>query len=241
MRTVLSVNLNKIALIRNSRPGNFPDLLEFGRLALYSGAGGLTIHPRPDQRHARYSDMADLKELVLKHPGCELNIEGYPDPKLVSLVLELKPHQFTLVPDHPSQLTSDHGWDLRGVSQEVLQIISQVQAVGTRCSLFLDPDPMQVQLAASSKACRVEFYTGPYAKAYQSQNGQEELQKLIVAANEARRLGLQINAGHDLNLLNLKALVDAIHPDEVSIGHALTIDALRAGFSQAVKQYLACL
>ncbi|WP_370978356.1 pyridoxine 5'-phosphate synthase [Agaribacterium sp. ZY112] len=245
MSTALSVNLNKIALLRNSRTDNNPDLIEFAELALEAGAAGLTAHPRPDQRHIRASDIPLLATCALKNK-VEFNIEGNPFcqaegsyPGFLSLVEAARPAQCTLVPDTNSQLTSDHGFNLKQDSERLKPIITQLQSWGCRVSLFMDPDVEQIKLAAETGADRIELYTGPYAEAFKQGDpaAQAVFQQHKEAALTAHKLGLGINAGHDLNLKNLVLYAQLPHLAEVSIGHALTADALHLGFSQAVKAY----
>lgn len=245
--TALSVNLNKIALIRNSREGNYPDLVAHGQICLDAGADGLTVHPRPDQRHIRPADVRALSKLVARHPGIEFNIEGNPYaeplgdyPGFMALVRETLPHQCTLVPDSNDQLTSDHGFDLHQSGAALQPIIEELHTLGIRVSLFMDPDPEQIDLARALGADRIELYTGPYAAAHKAQSS--ELRKLLdeyrAAARHARAIGLALNAGHDLNLENLEQFL-ALEPiDEVSIGHALTVDALALGLQNAVSAYV---
>ncbi|ABC27050.1 Pyridoxal phosphate biosynthesis protein [Hahella chejuensis KCTC 2396] len=241
MKTVLSVNLNKIALIRNSRGRDYPSVKAFGRRALQAGAGGVTIHPRPDQRHARYSDIADLSELVKEFADAELNIEGYPEEELIEQVLRYKPHQFTLVPDKPDQITSDHGWDLNQDGEFVTDIVRKVQAAGVRVSLFMDPDEAQIKLAQETGAKRIELYTEEYAHAYGAPQFDAIAAKYLACARYAVSLGLTVNAGHDLNLENLAPLVAEGTIAEVSIGHALTVEALEMGFDQVIQKYVEIL
>lgn len=245
--TALSVNLNKIALIRNSRPGNFPDVIAHGKVCIDAGADGLTVHPRPDQRHIRPADVYGLSELVKQHPGIEFNIEGNPFaphvgdfPGFIKLVEDVVPDQCTLVPDSNDQLTSDHGFDLRKSSEILKPLIHRLQDKGVRVSLFMDPEPEQIELAAKLGVERIELYTGPYAAAW----GQPELLEALFdqydkAARMASGLGIGINAGHDLNLDNLGRFLTIPEILEVSIGHALTVDALAMGMESAVKAYRA--
>lgn len=246
MSTALSVNLNKVALIRNSRTGNFPDVAEFGRMCLSAGAAGLTVHPRPDQRHIRPHDVRELAGVCHASGRAEFNIEGNPFapangsyPGLLTLVEETRPDQCTLVPDSENQLTSDHGFDLRTCADKLSPIIQKLQALGVRVSLFMDPDLEQIQLARDCGADRIELYTGPYAEHFGSEQGKELLQQYQKAAAKARQLGLEVNAGHDLNLDNLADFLAIGDIAEVSIGHALTVDALRMGMTAAVKAYRA--
>lgn len=245
----LSVNLNKIALLRNSRPGNYPDVAAHGALCLAVGAAGITVHPRPDQRHIRAGDVAALSALVADHPGREFNIEGNPFapavgtyPGLLALVAQTRPHQCTLVPDTTAQLTSDHGFDLIRDGDRLAPVIAELRQLGVRVSLFMDPDPAQIERAAQLGADRIELYTGPYAAACLAGSGSAALAPYRQAAECAAALGLGVNAGHDLNLDNLPAFAAAL-PQllEVSIGHALIVDALAMGLSAAVAAYLRCL
>lgn len=247
MAIALSVNLNKIALLRNSRSGNYPDPMAFGRIALAEGAKGLTLHPRPDQRHVRPQDIFNCRDLLAGYTDCEFNIEGNPFaepvadyPGLLALVESTRPQQCTLVPDTNSQLTSDHGFDLRSDGERLRPILAQLHNWGVRVSLFMDPDIEQIRLAAALGADRIELYTGPFAAAHLAG---ESLTSLVAsyaaAAAEAKALGMGVNAGHDLNLDNLPYLYSLPCLHEVSIGHALTVDALHMGFAQAVAAYVA--
>ncbi|MBK8132303.1 MAG: pyridoxine 5'-phosphate synthase [Gammaproteobacteria bacterium] len=247
--TALSVNLNKIALLRNSRPGNYPDVVAHGAVCLAAGAAGITVHPRPDQRHIRPDDVRALAALVATHPGREFNIEGNPFappgggyPGLLALVAETRPQQCTLVPDGANQLTSDHGFDLARDGAALAPVIAQLRAWGVRVSLFMDPEPAQIARAAALGAARVELYTGPYAAACLEGMGSTALLPYRQAAACATALGLGVNAGHDLNLDNLPGFAAAL-PQllEVSIGHALIVDALAMGLSRAVTAYRQCL
>ena len=248
MTIALSVNLNKIALIRNSRMGNYPDVVAHGRVCLEAGAHGLTVHPRPDQRHIRATDIAPLAALVHEFAGAEFNIEGNPFaahfgsyPGLLALAESSRPHQCTLVPDANQQLTSDHGFDLRADGGRLQPIIRQLQEWGVRVSLFMDPDLEQIRLAKQLGADRIELYTGPFAEAFSQRK--TDLDKLyghyVDAAELALELGLGVNAGHDLNLENMALFRGLPGLQEVSIGHALTVDALRLGLTNTVKAYLA--
>lgn len=248
MAVALSVNLNKIALLRNSREGNFPDPVNFGRTCLETGAEGLTVHPRPDQRHIRPDDVYRLRDLVRRSSRAEYNIEGNPFaetcgsyPGFMALVREAQPDQCTLVPDTDSQLTSDHGFDLRKDSERLQPIIDALHEWGVRVSLFLDPDPEQITLAHRLGVDRIELYTGPFAQCFAQDEtlARPLLQRYSDAAQRAVELGLGVNAGHDLNLANLPAFMATPGLLEVSIGHALTVDALNMGMVQALKAYLA--
>jgi len=242
--TKLSVNLNKVALLRNQRDVGYPSVLEAARLVVAAGAHGLTVHPRPDERHIRRSDVRELAALIANEldPAIEYNIEGYPSPDFVALIEAVRPTQVTLVPDAPDQATSDHGWDLRQQSGALKPLVRALKAAGARVSLFVDPDPGSIALAATVGADRIELYTGPYAHAFASGQAAPLLRRYIDAAQAAEEAGLGINAGHDLNLDNLPAFCQAIPQlAEVSIGHAITADALRIGFAAAVEAYLRAL
>ncbi len=247
-RTALSVNLNKIALIRNSRAGNYPDLISHAEVCIAAGADGLTVHPRPDQRHIRPDDVYALSELVCKNGTIEFNIEGNPYaeslgsfPGFIKLVRDTRPHQCTLVPDSNDQLTSDHGFDLRKSGAQLRPLIKELQDLGVRVSLFMDPDIEQISLAKDIGADRIELYTGPYAEAYKYPGAEFDalFKRYFDAAVHAQKIGIGLNAGHDLNLDNL-ALFRTV-PDllEVSIGHALTVDAIAMGLDKAVRAYKA--
>ena len=239
MTTQLSVNLNKIALIRNSRGRDYPSVSYFARLALQNGAHGVTIHPRPDQRHARNSDALALAQVVREFPHRELNIEGYPSRDFLDVVLASRPAQCTLVPDEPGQLTSDHGWDIAKRADFLRPIVAELQGAGVRVSLFVDPDPAQIALAPSTGAKRVELYTEAYAQHFGHVDQAQQLARYRSAAQAAIDAGLAINAGHDLNLQNLALfLAEVPQVAEVSIGHALTVEALEQGFEHVVQAYV---
>jgi len=237
----LSVNLNAVAQLRNRRDLPWPSVVGMGRIALAAGAQGLTIHPRPDERHIRFSDVPDLRALVDdEFPHCEYNIEGYPTEDFLTLVEETQPEQVTLVPDDPSQATSDHGWDFMSHHNMLAPIVARLIQSGARVSLFADPDPELVKWAADTGAHRIELYTGPYGGTYESSDAAAlEVENLGATADVARELGMGVNAGHDLTVANLPALVARI-PDlaEVSIGHGLTADALEYGMDKTVKRFL---
>lgn len=245
MGTALSVNLNKIALIRNSREGNYPSVIEHAKVCIEHGADGITVHPRPDQRHIRPDDVRQLSKLLTAHKNIEFNIEGNPlaapqgsYPGLIQLAEETQPDQCTLVPDSDDQLTSDHGFDLTKASTKLAPIIEQLKLMDIRVSLFMDPDPDQIKLARQIGADRIELYTGPYAAAW---GNPEKLNRIFQlhhdAAELALELGLGINAGHDLNLINLEKFSTIPGLMEVSIGHALTVDAIAMGLGNAVQAY----
>ncbi len=235
--TQLSVNLNKVALIRNARGENLPDLVQVARDCEHFGAQGITVHPRPDQRHIRYADIPALKEVVTT----ELNVEGNPTEPFLELVVAHRPHQVTLVPDPPGALTSTGGWDTVGRQKYLRTIVEQLHAAGCRVSVFIDPDPAWVKGAADCGADRVELYTGHYARQFESDRA-EAVAPHRRCAEEALALGVGLNAGHDLNLQNLSYYARKV-PGllEVSIGHALICDALYFGLRNTIQQYLACL
>lgn len=236
--THLSVNLNKIGLLRNSRGRDYPNMVQVAKKTLDLGAFGITIHPRPDQRHATYQDARDLKALLAQYPGKELNIEGFPDQTFIDVVLEVVPEQCTLVPDDPNQLTSDHGWNLGRDSETLVPIINQLQAAGIRVCLFMDPDASVMKMAKDIGADRVELYTEAYANAYPTEDKDKVLATYNDAAQAAVDAGLAVNAGHDLDLENVKDLCDSGLITEVSIGHALTVESLDLGWNSVVKAYL---
>ena len=235
--TKLSVNINKVATLRNARGGNNPDVLQTAIHCQDFGAEGITVHPRPDERHIRYQDVRDIKP----HITTELNIEGNPIGKYVDLVLEVKPTQVTLVPDGDAQLTSNHGWDTIENKGFLTDIVGRFKEAGIRTSIFVDPDPKMVEGAKTCGADRVELYTEPYASGYAT-NRDEAIKPFVEAAIEARQLQMGLNAGHDLSLENLHFFHQMISwVDEVSIGHALICDALYMGLRETIKLYLACL
>ena len=229
----LSVNINKVATLRNARGGNMPNVEQFARDCEAFGAEGITVHPRPDERHIRRSDVYALKNLV----QTEFNIEGNPEPSFIDLVLDVRPTQVTLVPDAHDQLTSNHGWDTKAHLAKLTAIIHRFKNAGIRVSVFVDADPIMVEYAAKAGADRVELYTGPYAEVYED-DPKKAIELYRPAAEKARELQLGLNAGHDLNLCNLKAFAQAFPwVDEVSIGHALIADALYLGIEETIKQY----
>ena len=239
--TQLSVNLNKVALLRNTRDVGVPDVLRAARIAVDAGASGVTVHPRPDERHTRPSDVFNLSSFT-QDSGVEFNIEGNPTKSFLALVHEVVPAQCTLVPDAPDQRTSDHGWDLGSDGDRLRPIISDLRSRGIRVSLFMDPDPVVITNAAKVGADRIEIYTEPYAKAFGTQDQAESLDACAKCAEEAERMGLGVNAGHDLNLQNLPALIQSVPGIvEVSIGHALIADALELGLRETVGAYLSAL
>lgn len=229
----LSVNINKVATLRNARGGNLPDVEQFAKDCERFGAEGITVHPRPDERHITRADVHALSGLVVT----EFNIEGNPEPAFMDLVLAVKPTQVTLVPDAHNQLTSNHGWDTKAHLAKLTAIIQRFKNAGIRVSVFVDADAEMVEYAAKAGADRVELYTGPYAELY-DHNPEAAIAQYRPAAEKAHELGLGLNAGHDLNLRNLKAFAEAFPwLDEVSIGHALIADALYLGIEETIKQY----
>ncbi len=235
--TRLSVNINKVATIRNARGENNPDLVRFALTCEAAGAQGITVHPRPDERHIRRSDLPLLKEAI----STELNIEGYPSDDFIRLVLDTKPGQVTLVPDAPDQLTSNHGWDVAANFDRLSAIIKRFKEAGIRVSLFVDPTSIQVTEAKIAGADRVELYTKAYADNY-AKNRELAIAPFVEAASAARVCGLGLNAGHDLSLENLRYFHEMIPwTDEVSIGHALICDALYLGIEETIHRYLECL
>lgn len=244
VETKLSINLNKIALLRNQRDLGYPSVIDAARRVVAAGAHGITVHPRPDQRHIRPSDVRELRDLISGELGAsiEFNIEGNPTEEYLRLVDEAKPTQATLVPDDPDQRTSDHGWDLGKDGERLEPIIADLARAGVRVSLFMEPDEDAMPLAKSSGAARIELYTEAYARAYASGDYAGTLERYVAAARAADRLGLGVNAGHDLSLDNLAEFKRRIPMlAEVSIGHAFTADALKIGYTAAVKAYLAAL
>jgi pyridoxine 5-phosphate synthase len=232
--TKLSVNINKIATLRNARGGNLPNLIQVAIDCERFGAQGITAHPRPDGRHIRYEDVRNLKQIVTT----EFNIEGYPSKDFIDLVLEVKPHQVTLVPDAPDAITSNNGWDTIKHQEMLFEICMNFKKEGIRTSLFVNPDAIMVSNARFCGADRVELYTESYADNYPI-NPKKAIKNYVLAAEEAIKMGLGINAGHDLNLHNLSYFAENIPKLlEVSIGHALICDALYFGLEETIKQYL---
>lgn len=234
MTTKLSVNINKIATIRNARGGNMPNLLQVAIDCEKFGSQGITVHPRPDERHIRYRDVRELKPIVTT----EFNIEGYPSDSFIRLVNEVEPHQVTLVPDPPDALTSNNGWDTLQNKAFLSDVIAQFHEKGIRTSIFVNPDPEMVLHAKETGTDRIELYTESYASEY-LQDREKAIQPFILAAEEAMRQKLGLNAGHDLSLVNLRFFAQHI-PGllEVSIGHALICDALYLGLKETIQQYL---
>jgi pyridoxine 5-phosphate synthase len=241
-RIALSVNLNKVALLRNTRLLGIPSVTRAATQCLKAGAHGITVHPRPDQRHIRPGDVHDLAALLKDWPDREYNIEGNPFHNLMDLVRQVRPQQVTFVPDGENQFTSDHGWRFPEDAAKLKDMIAQAKDLGARVSLFMDADPRAMGEVAEVGADRVELYTEPYAQAHGTPMHASVLQMFSAAALAAQHAGLEVNAGHDLNLLNLREFVQGV-PDvkEVSIGHALMGDALEMGYSATVQAYLDCL
>lgn len=235
--TKLSVNINKIATIRNARGGNNPDVLKVALDCESFGAQGITIHPRPDERHIRRVDVINLKPLL----KTEFNIEGYPSKEFIELVTSVKPNQVTLVPDSPDQITSNSGWDTKSNLSFLTEILDEFSNNGIRTSVFVSTDKEMIEYAAKAGADRVELYTEPYATLYPV-DAQKAVQPFVEAAKLTKSLGLGLNAGHDLSLVNLKYLHDNIPwIDEVSIGHALICDALYLGLKKTIEEYKKCI
>lgn len=231
--TRLSVNINKVALIRNSRSLGEPNIVAFAQDCEKYGAEGITVHPRPDERHIRYQDVLDLKKVV----KTELNVEGNPSEKFMQVVLDAKPHQVTLVPDDPNQLTSDHGWNTKKHKDFLKQTISTLKQAGIRVSIFVDANLEMIQHAAETVTDCVELYTEPYAANYKKDR-EKAIANYVRSSIEAKELGMMVNAGHDLNLQNLEYLSERIpFLHEVSIGHALVIDALYYGIQNTIDMY----
>jgi len=238
--TALSVNLNKVALVRNTRGLGIPSVLRAATLVLEAGADGITVHPRPDGRHVRGDDVRELAALLKRWPACEFNIEGNPFHQLLDYVREVCPHQCTFVPDETGAFTSDHGWDLPHDMNRLRPVIEEARSFGVRVSLFMDPNPEAMPWARELGADRVELYTEPYAKAFATPAQAAQLRRYRAAAEAAQRVGLGVNAGHDLNRDNLATFLMAVSGVlEVSIGHALIADAFEFGLSETVMKYLA--
>lgn len=234
----LSVNVNKVALLRNSRGGRIPDVVQAARTCIAAGCHGITVHPRPDARHITFQDVLDLAAMLT----VEFNIEGYPSPELLDLVCRVRPTQATLVPDAPDVLTSNAGWNLAGDVGWLREVLARLRGAGIRTSLFLEPDMKQVERARKIGADRIELYTGPYAAAFGTPAGDAILQAHRVAARLARHIGLGVNAGHDLDLKNIPPYARTVKGlQEVSIGHMLFADAIYLGLTRTVRAYLNAL
>jgi pyridoxine 5-phosphate synthase len=241
-KTALSVNLNKVALVRNTRHLGIPSVTRAATLCLEAGAAGITVHPRPDARHMRSDDVTDLAELLKAWPDREFNIEGNPFHNLMDFVRQVRPHQVTFVPDSEGQFTSDHGWTFPQDAERLKPLIDEAKALGVRVSLFMDPVPEAMAAAKAVGADRVELYTETYASAYGTPKQAEVLAAFKATAQAALDVGLGINAGHDLNRDNLATFLTTVPGvQEVSIGHALIADALELGYTATVSAYLACM
>jgi len=236
--TKLSVNLNKVALLRNTRTIGIPDVIKAAHICIGAGAHGITVHPRPDQRHIKPSDVYALAEMIT----VEFNIEGNPFiPPFMEIIRKVKPTQCTLVPDEPNAFTSDHGWDVYKYKKQLLPIVKEIKDLGIRVSLFMDTDIEQIERAKELNVDRIELYTEPYARAFSKGEVEKVFPKYVYAAKKAQEIGLGVNAGHDLNLHNLRKFCTIPGIQEVSIGHALISDALEIGLFNAVKEYLKVL
>lgn len=244
MSTLFSVNLNKLALIRNSRGTDYPNLLYFVKKLIDLGVKGFTVHPRPDERHIRYQDVYDISAFLKDYSDIEFNIEGNPNEQFLALIREVKPHQCTLVPDSEDQLTSDHGFDIIKHKDMLSKLSHELEAFGTRCAVFIDPDIEQIKAVIDSDVQTIEMYTEEWARAYESNksgktNFDEVKQRFSDCITLASENGMRVNAGHDLNLDNLADLLSLGDIAEVSIGHAFTIESLEQGMDNVVRQYLA--
>ena len=237
--TKLSVNLNKVATLRNTRPQlNIPDLVQCAKICLDAGAHGITVHPRPDHRHIKPDDVYALSDLLKKYPHAEFNIEGNPFIEYMPLVNKIRPTQATLVPDDPQAKTSDHGWDLERNGDKLIPLVRKLKAIGCRVSLFMDADPRSMDFAAQLDIDRIELYTEPFAAAF-ARGDKRAAEPYAATAIRAKEVGLEVNAGHDLSLANLPAFLSAVpNVMEVSIGHALIADALEFGLAETVRKYL---
>ena len=242
LSTALSVNLNKVALVRNTRHLGIPSVTRAATLCLQAGAQGITVHPRPDERHIRGHDVVDLAELMQAWPDREFNIEGNPLQNLMGIVRQFKPQQCTFVPDSEGQFTSDHGWNPESDTDTLRPLIAEAKALGVRVSLFMDAEPSSMAWAKALGADRVELYTEPFAAAWGKAGQQAQLDRFAQAAQAALDAGLGVNAGHDLNRDNLTAFIQRVPGvQEVSIGHALIADALELGYSATIAAYLRCI
>ncbi len=240
--TALSVNLNKVALVRNTRHLGIPSVTRAASLCLEAGAAGITVHPRPDERHIRAGDVHDLAALLKAWPDREFNIEGNPFHNLMDFVRQVRPHQVTFVPDSEGQFTSDHGWTFPQDAERLKPVIAEAKALGARVSLFMDPTPEAMAAAKAVGADRVELYTETYASAYGTPKEAEVLAAFKATAEAALAVGLGLNAGHDLNRDNLHTFLTTVPGvQEVSIGHALIADALELGYTETIRAYYACM
>ncbi|MFT3777440.1 MAG: pyridoxine 5'-phosphate synthase [Ottowia sp.] len=242
MKTRLSVNVNKVALVRNTRHLGIPSVTRAAGICLQAGAHGITVHPRPDERHIRAQDVRELAALLKRWPGREYNIEGNPTQNLMAFIREVRPHQATFVPDSEDQFTSDHGWRFPHDAERLRPLVAECRDLGVRVSLFMDPEPEQMAAARAVGADRVELYTEPYAAAWGTPEEAAQLRRYADAARAAQAAGLGVNAGHDLNQGNLAPFLRAVPGvAEVSIGHALIADALELGYAATVQAYLRCI
>ena len=240
--TKLSVNVNKVALLRNTRHLDIPNVVQAATLCLQTGADGITVHPRPDERHIRARDVRDLAALLKQWPAAEYNIEGNPFHNLMTFVREVRPQQCTFVPDSEGQITSDHGWDIAVDGERLKPLIAECRALGVRVSLFMDPVADVMTAVRATGADRIELYTEPYAATYDKPRAAEQIARFADAARAAQAAGLGVNAGHDLNRANLADFLRGV-PNvlEVSIGHALIADAIESGIGETVHAYLRCI
>ena len=236
--TNLSVNLNKIALLRNSRGRDYPNVVDFARRFVDLGVQGITVHPRQDERHIKRQDTRDLASYLADIPEVEFNVEGYPSPDFMELIEETRPDQCTLVPDATDQLTSDHGWDVERNQELLVDILDKLKTLKVRSALFIDPDVDQIKAAGALGYDRIELYTESYAQAYGTNQMQSVLSRYADAVTAAKESGLEINAGHDLDLKNLEAFLELGDILEVSIGHALTIECILMGIDKVTTEYL---
>lgn len=235
--TILSVNVNKIALLRNSRGRDFPSVLDFTAQLISLGVKGITVHPRPDERHISRRDVYQLTEFLQDKPEVEFNIEGYPSDEFIKMVREVCPAQCTLVPDKPYQLTSDHGWDILKYEASLSKTLNQLRESGIRSSLFLDPDPVMVASVPKVGADRIELYTEDYANHFAGAQQEPVFQRYRESAQKSEELGIAVNAGHDLDLLNLAKFLEIPNILEVSIGHALVVESLQQGVVEVIARY----
>lgn len=239
--TKLSVNLNKVALLRNARAVGIPSVTRAAQMCIDAGAHGITVHPRPDQRHIRHTDVYELAELLKERPHVEFNVEGNPFPEFMELVRRVRPTQCTLVPDSPEALTSDHGWDVAEDGGRLKPIVEELKDLGIRVSLFMDADVERIGRVGEAGADRVELYTEPYAAAFGTRGEDAQLLRFARAAEKAQQINMGVNAGHDLNLKNLGRFCSIPGILEVSIGHALVADSLEMGMRETVRAYLEVL
>lgn len=236
--TILSVNMDKVALIRNSREGNFPNVIEFAKKLIQLGVHSITIHPRQDERHIKRQDARDLAELIKDHPDVELNIEGFPSQEYLMLIEEVRPNQCTIVPDTRDQLTSDHGWDIKNERVFLQEVLARIKKAGCRTSIFIDPDVEQIKLVQDTGADRIELYTESYASTFETVDSDYVFNQFKASAEASQKLGIGVNAGHDLNLKNLPKFLEINGILEVSIGHALIVECIEMGMREVVHRYL---